>query len=223
MTNTTLKKILHNNALTLTELMVASILMGIVMVGVAGFGVAIKRMQDTVDKQAIVNYHAATAMAFFERHISQAYGSAADPANPVYLFNTVVAPRNYWSFRADPSRTPTNTADDNWMIFWSDQANPDTLYYCTKPYDPANGDATNFGVGQGCSPANRQIVLNENMIGNPTITFAPNNAPSILSQVVVAGITVRYSAAAASEPVDNPEVSMSSSIALLQYSNNPVP
>ena len=75
------KKILDNRGLTLTELLVSSILMGIVMIGVAGFSVGIKRMQDTTDKQAIVAFHVSTAMAYFERVISQTYGSAADPTN----------------------------------------------------------------------------------------------------------------------------------------------
>jgi len=177
----------NDRGLTLTELLVSSMLMGIVMLGIAGFSVAIKRMQDSTDKRALLAYQTAVAMAFIERGVSQTFGSRAldggytngAPAganspiqgtagNPPDC-NRVLAtfcydnanPQTYWSFRIDPNNTPTNYVDDSWFIIFSNNNGVDrnSLNGCIQP----DGVAPGFGPipDQGQTPCglNRIILV----------------------------------------------------------------
>jgi type II secretory pathway pseudopilin PulG len=218
-------------ALTLTELLVSSVLMGIVMVGIAGFSVAIKRMQDTTDKQAIIAVQVATAMAYMERAISQTFGSDAidnglngagcNGSISTYCFDGS-NPETSWSFRTDPANTPTNYADDIWLVFYKPNSgvSQNNLYACTQLSGVCPGCGPDPDNGQIPCGINRVPVLYRKLV-SLTMTWVNNTNPSTLDQRVDIAITGRFNAAAAYDPIDNPEYSMSTSVSLPSYANNP--
>jgi len=210
-------KFIGKKGLTLTELMVASILMGIVMIGIAGFSVAIKRMQDTTDKQAILAVQVAAAMAYMERIITQTYGSTVTEATDPSFDEDLAGPPNvYHSNRTDPLNTFLDSSDDLWHIFFSPVASPRDLYYCNKSYNPANAQPN----GPNCNNSNRVPLLTNKLV-SWTIQPVFDASPGVLAHRVDISITAKFNASNASnDPIDNPSYTMSTSVPLLSYGNN---
>jgi len=206
-------KMTTQKGLTLTELLVASFLMGIVMVGIAGFSVTIKRMQDTTDKQAILAIQTIAAMTHMERNISRTIGGQSDQG---YASGNAGTPnRAYWSFRQDPSNTPYNTSDDTWRIYFrrtTGGAPTFELRTCVQPAGAgaAQGPIPSFLGSDPCGQPNIQRVINK--IQSFSIVQTVNNSPSTLDFYYTATITARFNPSAAAEPIDNPDYTLSTRV-----------
>ena len=66
------------NGITLTELLVASVMIAVVMVGVASFSLAIKNLQQSTSRSVLVALRAKSAMARLVKDASLAVGHELD-------------------------------------------------------------------------------------------------------------------------------------------------
>ena len=222
------KKLDDRTGLTLTELLVSSMLMGIVMVGAAGYGATIKRMYDTNDKQTILAMQAAAAMAYIERTIVTTTGYQDLVTGSTFSYNSsAAAPRAYWSFRTDPLITPDTWTDDVWSIIYKPTAgDPEQydIYACTQP----------LGVGPGLGPvpdvtsapcgANRKRLI-ANRVQTFNIIGVLNTSPSVLDQHLEVSIKVSYDPSnegvvGADDPFDDPAFSIRTRINVPAHSWN---
>lgn len=111
-----------HNALTLTELLVSTILMGIVMVGIAGFSVFIKQARDSTSTGSLLAIQVATAMHYITEDANKAVGDSSDRG---VRFD---GPQQSICFRRDVN-DPASYADDVWACYWYDAAS-DALWKC---------------------------------------------------------------------------------------------
>lgn len=111
------------NGLTLTELLVATILMGIVMAGVAAFSVFIKQARDSTGLGTILSVQTATAMHYITNDAMTAVG---DNSNRGVRFDS--PGQLSICFRHDVS-DPAVYTDDTWACYWHDVPS-DALWQC---------------------------------------------------------------------------------------------
>lgn len=117
-----IKKILTIRALTFTELLAASIITGIVIVGVASMDISLRNAFEGTSKGSVVAARVSTLMHNISRHILEASGNPTSPG--------VAASPGYLWFRRDAAQTPSNYNDDFWNIYEHDQAQF-LVKYCT--------------------------------------------------------------------------------------------
>jgi len=217
-----IKKINNVTALTLTELLVSCVLMGVVMVGIAGYSATVKRMYDTTDKQTILAMQAASAVASVERNASMSFGFQ-DTTNPNFSYvQNLANPISYWSFRADPNNTPTIYTDDVWSITykWNAGANQYDLYTCFQQ--------EGVGPGLGSTPDVAQAPCGVNrirMLGNSVQAFSINRvidpSPSALDMYVEVTLTASTDPASfADDPLDDPAFTITTRIPMTSHSWN---
>lgn len=133
------------NALTLTELLVSTILIGIVMAGVASFSLFVKQAKDSTGAGTILAVQTATAMHYIEEDVLRAVGDNSDRG---VVFDT--PDQKSICFRHDVSN-PASYAEDLWACYWYDDTS-DALWKCTdrdtaSGVPPANFSACNSGGG----------------------------------------------------------------------------
>ena len=131
--------------LTLAELLVATILIGIVMTGVSAFSVFVKQARDSTGAGTILAVQTATAMHYLVQDANKAVG---DNSNRGVVFDSV----NQLSicFRHDVS-DPAAYTDDSWAFYWYDAAS-DGLWKCVDRNAAATvppSDFTDCQVGTG--------------------------------------------------------------------------
>lgn len=102
--------------LTLTELLVATILIGIVMTGVSAFSVFVKQARDSTGAGTILAVQTATAMHYLAEDANKAVG---DNSNRGVVFDSVT--QLSICFRHDVS-DPASYTDDTWACYWYDAA-----------------------------------------------------------------------------------------------------
>jgi len=134
------------NGLTLTELIVACVLIGIVMIGVVSFSLTIKQIQGSSSKLAILKMQTIAAVKEMSRDASMAIGDQNDPGVVVDTLNT---PPQFISFRHDLSRTPETYTDDTWSIYMFNGntiagLDANSLYKCTHADDPLTPETAPF-------------------------------------------------------------------------------
>lgn len=122
-------KILHKNGITLTELLVASILIGVVMLGVASFNVSILQFQKTSDITAILALKAMTAMNYLVKDAYTVTGERTDEGivtDEAGSFQSICFRHN--SAGGDPG----SYADDQYTCYLFEVDN-DTFSRCPVP------------------------------------------------------------------------------------------
>ncbi|MBI5149666.1 MAG: prepilin-type N-terminal cleavage/methylation domain-containing protein [Candidatus Omnitrophica bacterium] len=148
-----------HKALTLTELLVATILMGIVMAGVASFSLVVKQAGETTSSGTVLAIQTATAMRYIKEDALSAVGDNS---------NRGVVPRGASNesicFRHD-TNDPTSYADDTWACYWYDAAS-DALWKCVI----LGALPTVFG---DCNPGGAAIKL---------VTLDPDPGPPVAAQ-----------------------------------------
>ncbi len=122
----------ENIALTLTELIVATIVMGIVALGVGAVDVALRQSHHSTSRNAIVAMRTSAIMLHVTKDVEMATGDRADSGIRV---DDPVNTTNIWIRREDPtnpSPDPNSYVDDIWVSYTYDSGNHN-LYYCTVP------------------------------------------------------------------------------------------
>lgn len=101
--------------MTLTELLVASTMIGILMVGTVSFSFAINRLQKSTSRSTKLAMKMKVAMAEISQDAMLAVGNAADRG--VYAW-TNNKDANSICFRQDIPDTPWNYTDDVWVCYF---------------------------------------------------------------------------------------------------------
>lgn len=108
---------IHKNGLTLTELLIASIIIGIVMLGVVSFSYTVTKMEGNTGKATQVKVRAATYMLQIKQDLTVATG---DPSNPgIYVHTQFDGTNPHASsvcVRHDIDN-PISYADDQWICY----------------------------------------------------------------------------------------------------------
>ncbi len=140
-----------NKGLTLTELLVASILMGIVMTGVAAFSFFIKQARDSTGAGTILAVQAATAMHYLVEDANKAVGDNSDRG---VVSGTSGAALGSICFRHD-TNDPASYADDTWACYWYRSLDR-SLWKCAIRSAAAGAPPADF---QACNPAIKLVPL----------------------------------------------------------------
>jgi len=196
------------SGITLTELLVASILIGIVMLGVASFSSSIRQLHNSTNKSAILAMRMNTAMTHLVKDAMLAVGDAGNPG--VYSW-TDDDDQNSLCFRHDTSQTPEDYTDDVW-----------TCYYHGNSYtiDKCVGSTWDFeGVGacqlsaDCCQGAGPEIEILNLPKEASTSTFA-----TVTNGSVQISLTSRFIQDDPAHPILNPENTLSTTINLPGHS-----
>jgi len=108
-------RVIKSQGITLTELLVAVTMIGILMIGVASFAVAINRLQSATNRSIIVAMKVKAAMAEISQDALLAVGDATDLG--VYSWSNNID-ANSICFRQDLLNTPQDNSDDTWICYY---------------------------------------------------------------------------------------------------------
>lgn len=193
--------------MSLTELLVASMLIGIVMIGVASFTSAIKQFQSTNERSSILEIRTSAAVNHIRRNAMVAVGYR----NDLGMRCSGGSPA-YFSFRQDRLATPGDFADDTWVIY-TDGSTAGRMYVCTQ--NAASGPVPLTGGGQPCDPSGKPILLQN--IQAIQFVCASDDATSALDLYFEINLTTRYDRLTAYNPVTNPQYSIDTRISLASH------
>ena len=210
-----MKKLDQQSGVTLTELLIATVLIGIVMTGVASFTLAIKHIQDSTNKATILATRAAAGMSSITRNGQLATGDGiGGGANYGYVFDASATPP-YFSFRLDLNnpQTPVDYTDDTWVIY-TDAGIDYSLYVCTQT--AAEGPIPN--TSSTCDPDNNVQLIGNIAPGGISFNLIVNSDINFLDYYFALSITVRDDPTSAAHPVNNPEYTLTSNITSLSHS-----
>lgn len=139
-----------NKGLTLTELLVSTILIGIVMVGISAFSVFVKQARDSMTSGSLLAMQTATAMHYMMEDAMKAVGDNLDRGVRVYQSGTSQS----ICFRQDVNN-PASYADDIWTCYYHGNSLGINRYYNVD-----SADVPCTGVGYGCATYEAPILWN---------------------------------------------------------------
>ncbi len=190
----TIKK---RNGITLTELLVASILIGIVMIGVASFSVSISKLQGSTNRATVLAMKTTAAMSRMTKDAYLAVGEEADRG--------VIAGNGGTGsvcFRHDTNNDPYDDyAGDTWVCYYA-HANR-ILYLCESGAVPP---VDNWADCNGADEVALLDLENTNIVD----VFEPQGTG--LFEYVEINIPAIFSRAGAYHPIDNPRYTLTSQI-----------
>ncbi len=216
-----LKKYLSSKkALSLTELVVSSILVSVVMLGVVSFTYAIKQIQDSTSRSAILSAQTATAMSYIRKDAESAVGDLGgtellNDANRT-IGNGVREADGTICFRHDTLRTPYNYSDDTWDCYnLTGTDNTDTkLYRC------ANVPAAKVPYSGSCSGAGGSSTFLLNLTNRQTGYYKTNLDPLNSDSWESISFTLQtiYDPTKSSDPVTNPTYTLTATFNPISHS-----
>ena len=187
-------KIVNKNGITLTELLVASILIGIVMIGVASFSVSLQQFQNSTNRTTILAMKTMTAM---NRLTRDAYLAVGDETNRG-IVDRAIPKRNSLCFRHDTTN-PSSYTDDTWTCYYFDIPS-NLLYLCTVPTAEANVPPNNAGQCDGAGT--RRLLLELNPAQGVFYQIIENSDGRLESiRITLSSI---FDSTLASHPITNP-------------------
>ena len=181
--------------MTLIELLVATMLMGIVMLGIVSVDFAVRRMQKNVSKDTFVTMRTSATLLDISKNAAAMTGDQNNSG-----FNNGVSSR--FCFREDinssgvSNLTPDSYGDDNWICY---QQSVTSILKCNSGSSPAN-----------CLPGS--FIVGTAVAGGLSVSFVPDNAQTVQNSSIAISIQNRFSP---SQPVsipDNPEVNISTQV-----------
>lgn len=185
--------------LSLTELLVATILIGIVMVGVASFSSVVKQLQSTTDRSTILHLKTSAAMSFIRKDALLATG---DPSSPGVLTYTSPPTIGSICFRHDVN-DPTSYGEDIWVCYFYESPN-----FLRRCYDtPAVNVPVQSNI-QCNTAAQRQDFL---YLSDVDFFNIVNDADGRLQYIQITLAAV-YDETAPAHPVTNPEYVLTAQI-----------
>ncbi len=198
------KRLSQSKGLTLTELIVAVILVGIVMLAVAAMDVAMRQVHQTSSKDAQVKMKVSSALLHLANNVTVATGMSQDPGIVIEPIMTGNSHRVY--IRKDGG-DPATYDDDQWIHY-------DVIEYVT-PED---------GVDVIFCPQSEDPDLDPTCFA-PEITLA--NVSSMFTELAQYGVSggfhvkvsieSRYDNSLPYDPLDNPQYRLDSKIIPLQH------
>lgn len=193
-------KIKQKKALSLTELLVSSVLIGIVMVGVAAFSLATKQTRDSTSRATVLSIQTAAALNFITADAMRAVG---DNANRGVVTGTQGTERSI-CFRHDVN-DPTSYADDTWQCYFS---NATLLYRCTAPTAGVPPAPTDFA--SGCNQGNGAVFLVQ--LSQTDFAAVVDDAATQRFQYISISLNTIYNPADGADPILNPSYILSTRI-----------
>ena len=193
----------NKKAISLTELIIASAMIGIVMLGMASVDFATRQAQISTSRNAFVATRVGAMMIDLTKNASLAMGDAQD----VGIRSGTVLTVPYLCFRQDvnasyaPNNTPSDYSDDYWECytlrtgFFANFSMARCHYTVTLPCIA--------GVAGGIEIGRAQSF---------TYTYTPSTTGSNLQNYVEMTITSRYDHTTASDPLKNPTCTMTSRV-----------
>jgi len=156
--HTSIKILKENFGITLTELLVATVMIGIVMIGVASFSGSITRLQGSTSRSTIIAMRTKAVMARIVQDAKLAVGNNEDCGKddtatpPLSNLNCGWGIRTEAGgggklgvcFRHDLPGTPDSYSDDTWICYYKSAGANNRLFYCGATA-PANVPPTNAG------------------------------------------------------------------------------
>ena len=177
--------------ITLTELLVASILIGIVMVGVIAVSFAIKKMQETTNKSALLAMRATAVITHMTKNVALAVGYQDDPG--------IVVGERWVSIRQEQGESG-NFTDDLWVIYYYSAHN---LYFCTQTVDEG-GSVPDSG---GNCPESPSKLLSANVLKAKFTLF---NDPEQYQFYLAVELKTIYDSGQGEDLVNNPTFNVES-------------
>ena len=148
------------NGITLTELLVASILIGIVMIGVASFSVSIQQFQNSTNRTTILAMRTMTAMNRLSRDAYLVIGDETGDDWVRGIVTRTIPPRVSLCFRHDADNDPSSYTGDEWICyFFETTLNNRKLSLCTVPTAPANVPPNNTNKCDGTGQRSLLLTL----------------------------------------------------------------
>lgn len=202
--------------LSLTELLVASMLIGIVMLGVIGFNFTITAMQNTSSGAATSTVRAASTMALLRRDIEKAIG---DPDNPGIL-PRIIGTDFMLAIRQENAATPTpgDYTDDQW-ICWHHGSSHD-LRRCANPPVFLAGRPNpnpNFS-GNDCHTGLYTLnCLETTHLSVPAYYDVIKNSDGQIEYVKLS-VSVRPDTNSPADPLNNPETTLTTRVSPTMHS-----
>ena len=193
---------INHKGLSLAELLVATILMGIVMLGVISVNYAVKRMESTTSRSTILGIQTAAAMNHMTRNGLLAVGYEGNQG--IVIEQTTPPSVSYLSFRQDINSTPTDFNDDQWVIY-TDAGQANHLYTCRQ--DAVTGAVPNTVAGP-CSPGQSLLLLDNVGLFNYQLV-RDNTIPSVY---VLLDIQTQSDVTQAVDPINNPTYELTTQI-----------
>lgn len=216
-------KIKSNTGLTLTELLVASFLMSIIMLGIVSFNFAIKEIQEVTNKSSLISVDVMLAMNYLNEDAQKAVGNGdidpdLDQGSGVRY--TEQGTMESICFRLDtngsgvPNNSPPDYSDDTWVCYYvnSNENEDKMLYRCYDmvkdvSYIPPT-DLTDCEQSSDVKP----LV---NLTSNNFFTRLPISGSIERISFYVEGV---YDPTKAIDPIENPSSALYSSVRLLTIS-----
>ncbi len=120
----------------LVELIVATILIGILMLGIMAIELAMRQTFSTTFKSAALSMKVSAAMLHFSRNISKAIGHRGVPGvdEGIAKVDDAVCTKLY--VRQDNLGTPADYTDDTWVRYQHDTGANSSLMFCDNSPDP---------------------------------------------------------------------------------------
>jgi len=183
---------IKESGLTLIELMISSILIGIVMIGVISFSYSIKTQQDSAKHLTLLKTQATTAVSIMKNDAAEAIGDAINPG--IWCFAgggaaTTGSPCSrsagndlFLCFRKIDGNVPptlTDYSDDSWSCYFPDMSDTDgdgnsddTIWKC-----PVNYSGTSAPSGySNCTSTATALLLETNNDDFAQIIYDASNA-----------------------------------------------
>ena len=202
-------KIKKESGLTLTELIITTILIAVVMVGIASMDVALRQSEKGTTRNALAAMRTNNLMFHIRKNLELATGDANNPGaicadstgvicNPATGACSCIAAANLWIRIENPvipvaART-INYNDDLWVMY---RYNANSLFFCSQVTAGSNNPTTitNCPVG----------ALEENL--GPLVSFDVNPVLNRAAQEFYTEITLRnrIDPAHPADTFDNPE------------------
>lgn len=181
--------------ITLTELLVAGILIGIVMVGVIAVSFAIKKMQETTNKSALLAMRATAVVTHMTKNVAMAVGYKDDPGIVVDEDSS----KQWVSIRQESGTDVSRFNDDNWFIYYTDidpGLGDHRLYWCVQD----DGDGSEPDTGGGCAKSSSKVI-SQDLVGAHFELFSDSDNFAFFLRVE---LNARYDPTQDEDAVNNP-------------------
>ncbi len=181
--------------MTLTELLVSSVLIGIVMLGVVSVEYASKRAQENISRRSIATARVSSMMLHMAKNAALTVGDVTN----IGIQTGGTGNSSYSCFRQDVPQTPDVYSDDTWVCYTLRTTN--VLYTCNNQPSPTF-----------CADTNTTIRT----LGSATaftVTYTPSS--STQDNKVTISLTSLYDSSSpydASDPSKNPRVIMTAEV-----------
>ena len=200
---------LNKYGLTLTELIVSSILIAIIMLGITSFSITTKQIQESTYKATILSTKAAALMNMLKKDAVAAIGDKRDSGVRTHQG----ADGHSICFRHDVASSPSTYSDDIWVCYYQD-----TNFTIMRCYGTSSANVPPSSSAQ-CESGATQIMKDLVTLSSLGLFNVPGgcgacNAPGDVNNMtyVEFSIAQRYDNTKAYHPITNPQYTLKAQV-----------